>query len=296
MVFKILRRKNIEDSLVESTRQYLVGHLQRPQKLDNIDDTDIEFGISDYPDAAFEKAHSHSQTREFHYILKGMTEYMDLDTEEVLRFSTGDFYVIYPGTRYSQRVKEDTRLLFAKFPSGNDKILEAESDAILDWAKEKLRVEREDFQGPGSLKPNSLKPATTAAIVDSQNRILMIKRRDSGKWTMPGGTMELDESLESCLLREVHEETGLDVEIETVIGTYTDPATLIAYSDGEVRREFSILFLCRPKNDALSHDDESTEARWIDLKDIGALPLATSQKRRLEDVIEHLRSKRLFIR
>jgi hypothetical protein len=56
------------------------------------------------------------------------------------------------------------------------------------------------------------------------------------------------------------------------------------------------LFLCRPKNDAISIDDESTEARWIDVDEVGLLPVASSQRRRLEDVAEHLRSKHLFIR
>ena len=67
-------------------------------------------------------------------------------------------------------------------------------------------------------KANSMRPAAAVAIIDD-DKILMLKRMDNGKWTMPGGTMELDESLIDCAIREVKEETGLDVQVKEVIGT-----------------------------------------------------------------------------
>ena len=45
-----------------------------------------------------------------------------------------------------------------------------------------------------------------------------------------------------CAIREVHEETGLQIRITGLIGTYTDPHILIAYSDGEVRQEFTFVY------------------------------------------------------
>jgi 8-oxo-dGTP diphosphatase len=296
MGFKSLKRAAIEDSLIGTTRQYLVGNLAKPQMLDHIDDRDIEFGISDYTEAASEGAHSHSRAKEYQLILKGMTEYQDLDTGEVHRFVMGDFYVIYPGTKYIQRIKQDTRILFAKFPEGNDKISEQASEVVCRWAEEKLRVERLDLHGPNAPASNSLVPATAAAILDNENRLLLVERRDSGKWTMPGGTMEMNESLEQCIKREIREETGLDVALEGVIGTYTDPNNRVAYSDGEVRREFSIVFFCRPKNTSVSLDDESTAVRWVPIEEVGCLPVAESQKRRLDDVVDYLKTQRIFVR
>ena len=103
-----------------------------------------------------------------------------------------------------------------------------------------------------------LSPPRRAAILDGENRLLLIERRDSGNWAMPGGTMEMDESLEECVIREIREETRIDATIEGVIGTYSDPENRIAYSDGEVRREFSIVFFGRPNKTAITLDDEST--------------------------------------
>ena len=296
MAFKSIARKEIERSLDGTTRQYLAGKLARPQSLNHIEDNDIEIGISDYREAGSEDAHSHSRAKEYQWILKGMTEYLDLDTEAVHRFTTGDFYVIYPGTRYIQRVKRDTRILFAKIPAGNDKILEDAPEAVLQWASRRLRVKRLDLQGGDAPAPNSLVPATAAAIIDGRSRLLLVERRDSGKWAMPGGTMEMEESLDECIKREVREETGIDVTIEGVVGTYSDPDNRIAYSDGEVRREFSIVFFGRPDRMAITLDDESTAARWVPIDEIGSLPVAASQRRRLDDVLEFLRSRRVFVR
>ena len=296
MPFKSISRNELESSLVGTTRQYLVGKLARPQSLNHVDDGDIEFGISNYKEAAFEDAHSHSRAKEYQLILKGMTEYLDLDSGAVHRFATGDFYVIYPGTRYIQRIKQDTRILFAKVPAGNDKVAEDAPKEVLQWANNRLRVDRLDLHGADAPPANSLVPATAAAIIDGENRLLLIERRDSGKWAMPGGTLEMEESLEECIIREIREETGIDASIEGVIGTYSNPENRIAYSDGEVRREFSIVFFGRPDNAAITVDDESTSARWVPIDEIRSLPVAASQRRRLDDVLEFLRSRRVFVR
>ncbi|EDN65187.1 conserved hypothetical protein [Beggiatoa sp. PS] len=58
----------------------------------------------------------------------------------------------------------------------------------------------------------------------------------------PGGTLEFGESLTDCAKREVKEEAGYDVNITHLIGTYTDPRVVVAYTDGEVRQEFTFLY------------------------------------------------------
>ncbi len=242
MPFRSINAASIEASLGDETRQYLAGELKLPQLLAHIHDADIEVGISHYAASAFEPAHRHARAKEYQYVLRGMTEYQDVDTGEVHRFTAGDFYAIYPGTSYVQRIKRDTRILFIKYPAGNDKEPVPVEAAVDAWAREPLRVARIDFNGQQNAPaPNALKPAVAVAVFDGANRLLLVKRRDSGYWAMPGGTMELSDSLESCATREVLEETGVDIAIAGMIGTYTDPATIIAYSDGEVRREFSIL-------------------------------------------------------
>lgn len=66
-------------------------------------------------------------------------------------------------------------------------------------------------------------------IVREDGRILMIQRRDNGKWEPPGGVLEIDESIPDGLRREVLEETGLQVEPEVLTGVYKNmPRGIIA--------------------------------------------------------------------
>jgi 8-oxo-dGTP diphosphatase len=283
-----LSARTIEEALTGRSRQYLVGKLNLPQALSHIDDDDLEVGISTYSEPSVEPAHRHARAKEYQYVLKGMTEYMDLDTREVHRFVAGDFYVIYPGTTYLQRIKRDTRILFFKYPGGNDKETVPCDAEALAWADTPLRVKRLDLTaGEASPEPNSLKPAVAVAVFDEQDRLLLVKRRDSGFWAMPGGTMELTESVEMCAQREVREETGVEITITGIIGTYTDPGTIIAYSDGEVRREFSIVLAASARATPLTLDEESTKAVWAELGAIETYPMVGSQRRRVVDVVAY---------
>ena len=101
---------------------------------------------------------------------------------------------------------------------------------------------RDYFYDAEAPKPNSIRPAAAVALFDSRGNILLLRRKDNDKWTMPGGTLDFGESLTDCAIREVHEETGLQIRITGLIGTYTDPHILIAYSDGEVRQEFTFVY------------------------------------------------------
>jgi 8-oxo-dGTP pyrophosphatase MutT (NUDIX family) len=62
--------------------------------------------------------------------------------------------------------------------------------------------------------------SVAAAIIDDQGCFLAIRRADNGQWEPPGGVLELDESIEAGLIREVAEETGLTVEPIALTGVY----------------------------------------------------------------------------
>lgn len=66
--------------------------------------------------------------------------------------------------------------------------------------------------------------AACAVIADeSGEKVLLQKRSDNHKWGLPGGLMELDESIEQTVLREVKEETDLDIELVDFIGVFINP-------------------------------------------------------------------------
>jgi len=102
--------------------------------------------------------------------------------------------------------------------------------------------------------------------------------------------------LTSCAIREVREETGLQIRITGLIGKYTDPHILITCSDGEVRQEFTFAYAAEIEFGELKSDDESKEAAWVPLSSAVELPLAESQRLRLKDVMEYQKERRTFLR
>ncbi|MFE2559825.1 NUDIX domain-containing protein [Streptomyces sp. NPDC059352] len=144
----------------------------------------------------------------------------------------------------------------------------------------------EYYDDPDAPRPNSLVVAASAVVTDEHGRVLLQRRRDNDLWALPGGAMEMGDSLPGTAVREVKEETGLDVEITGLVGTYTDPRHVIAYSDGEVRRQFNICFTARVVGGALAISDESTELRFVALEEIGSLPMHDTQRLRIQHFLE----------
>lgn len=143
-------------------------------------------------------------------------------------------------------------------------------------------------------KANRLVPAASAIVTDKRGRILLHRRSDNDLWGLPGGTMEIGESIAETIIREVEEETGLDVQPMYIVGIYTNPGHVIAYSDGEVRQEFSICFACSVTGGELRVSDESTALSFFTAKQIERIPLHESIRQRIRDYRQ--RSKKSTIR
>jgi len=284
--------------LKNTTRQYLAGKLSKPQELQYFEEDRAEIGISSYEDFSYELPHSHTKAREYMYLISGFTEYKDIDSKEVFKFKTGDFYQILPETKYAQRSKPGTKILFIKVPAGNDKINIQPDRELMSWLEEHINPVRKDYiDDPYAPKPNSIHPAAAVAITNRENEILLIRRQDSGNWSLPGGTQNLGENLATCAIREVFEETGLEVKIIDIIGIYTNPKTVIEYSDGEVRQEFLILFLGSIQKGTLKLDTiESSEYCWIKLSKSISLQMTEPQKQRLKDIIDFQKNSYRVIR
>ena len=163
------------------------------------------------------------------------------------------------------------------------------------WIVEEDTLARKDYYHQSDApKPNSLVPAVSAVVTDSDGRILLHKRSDNFLWSLPGGAMELGESVEQAVIREVKEETGFDVEVLRCIGIYSDPGHVIAFSDGEVRQQFSICFACRIVGGELSVSSESVQVRFFTREELERLDLHPAQRIRIQDFLA--RQERAFIR
>src|SRR5260370_10851 len=102
------------------------------------------------------------------------------------------------------------------------------------------------YDDPEAPIANSLVPSANVVVSNTAGQILMIKRSDNDNWAIPGGAMDIGESLPQTAVRETSEETGIHCEITGLVGIYTDPRHVILYtSDGEARQEFSVVFTAR---------------------------------------------------
>ena len=96
------------------------------------------------------------------------------------------------------------------------------------------------YDDPAAPPANSIVPAANVVVIDADQRILMIKRSDNGNWAVPGGALDLGESLPETAVREVREETGIECEVTGLVGIFTDPKHLIHFtSKDEVRQELA---------------------------------------------------------
>jgi 8-oxo-dGTP diphosphatase len=95
--------------------------------------------------------------------------------------------------------------------------------------------------------------SVAAAIIDDQGRFLAIRRADNGRWEPPGGVLELDESIQQGLIREVAEETGLTVEPIALTGVYKNMQRGIV----------ALVFRCAIVRHTSNPRDEVDEIAWL---------------------------------
>lgn len=128
-------------------------------------------------------------------------------------------------------------------------------------------------------------PSVVAIVQDEHGRVLMIHKTDNDKWALPGGGHEPGESIADTVVREVKEETGYDVRVESLTGTYTNPKHVMAYDDGEVRQQFSIAFRASVLGGEAKTSSESSAVEWLTVEQIDELDLHPSMRLRLEHAL-----------
>jgi ADP-ribose pyrophosphatase YjhB (NUDIX family) len=123
------------------------------------------------------------------------------------------------------------------------------------------------YDEPNGPKANSMVPSVNVVVASDNDEILLVRRSDNDNWAIPGGAIELGESMTQAAIRETKEESGIDCEITGLVGIYTDPKHVILYtSNGEARQEFSIVLTGRPVGGDLTPSSESSEVRWVTIR------------------------------
>ncbi|MFJ8092501.1 NUDIX hydrolase [Streptomyces griseofuscus] len=145
------------------------------------------------------------------------------------------------------------------------------------------------FRDPNAPMANSVVPSVTAFVCDDAGRLLVIHKTDNNLWALPGGGHDIGERIGDTVVREVEEETGIKVEVDGIIGLYTDPEHVLAYDDGEVRQQFSICFRAHPVGGSLRMSSESKEVRWIDPTNLGSLDIHPSMRLRIQHGLDETR-------
>ena len=108
-------------------------------------------------------------------------------------------------------------------------------------------------------------------ILDDHRRLLMIHRIDNNTWSIPGGSMEPGESLEDTARREVHEETGLEIDSLGLMGVYSGMDYHYVYPNGDEVYNVTAAYVSgNPTGQLTAGDSETNEIKWFRLEEIPA--------------------------
>jgi 8-oxo-dGTP pyrophosphatase MutT (NUDIX family) len=105
-------------------------------------------------------------------------------------------------------------------------------------------------------------------VVDTHNRLLLMKRSDSGCWGPPGGATEPGERVEEAAKRETLEETGLAIGEMSLFGVFSGPELYYKYPNGDEVYNVTIVYLSRDFIGEVKLDHEHTEFGWFALEEI----------------------------
>ncbi|REK56587.1 MAG: NUDIX hydrolase [Thermobacillus sp.] len=138
--------------------------------------------------------------------------------------------------------------------------------------------------------------ACRGIILDGEGNVLLVRRADNGRWVMPAGAMELDESVLDALNREMREETGLEVEEAELVAVYSDPERYSYRSWGCDSQMLAFVFaVTRRSGELVRQTPETVDAAFFDPddlpEDVPALYIET-----IEDLKAYRRTGKVIVK
>ncbi|MEW5567810.1 NUDIX hydrolase [Rossellomorea marisflavi] len=107
--------------------------------------------------------------------------------------------------------------------------------------------------------------AAAGFVENAKDEILLVKTRRDGQWVFPGGQIEVGENLIDGVVREIKEESGMDVMVSHLVGVFSNTATYEGHSGVKiVPTKVMFDFVCKPLGGEFTTSDETSEALWVD--------------------------------
>ncbi|MDN4606997.1 NUDIX hydrolase [Sporosarcina highlanderae] len=130
--------------------------------------------------------------------------------------------------------------------------------------------------------------AAGGLVENSKGEILLVKERRGGHWVFPGGQVEVGENLMDGVIREVKEESGIDVIVSHLVGVYSNTATYEGHSGVKiVPTKVMFDFVCQPIGGALTTSDETSDSRWVNKEDVLDMVTAPALRTRYQAYLDY---------
>ena len=118
------------------------------------------------------------------------------------------------------------------------------------------------------------------AVIKQGRRVVVVRRKApplEGQWSIPGGLVEVGETLRQAVAREAREETGLTVEVGKLLEVFE---RILPDARGRTKHHFVLLdYLCRPVAGRLRAGSDAARALWVTASELDELAIAESAKR-----------------
>jgi ADP-ribose pyrophosphatase YjhB (NUDIX family) len=134
-------------------------------------------------------------------------------------------------------------------------------------------------------KQKILVPGTGAIVLNERGEVLLMLRADDGTWGLPGGFMDLGETVCESLRRELREELGLESRDEELFAIYSGPEFETKHENGEETAGITNLFVVRHYDGTPRNSEESRELRFVKPTDLPE-PMNGSSLRFIRDFLE----------
>ena len=139
-------------------------------------------------------------------------------------------------------------------------------------------------------KEGKIRLGCSAIIFDeSKTKALLTERADNKQWCLPSGGVDSGETVEEACIREVYEETRLNVCVTRLVGVYSDPNRMVEYPDGNKAHIIAISFEAKIIGGKLGLSDETTDYGYFTIEEMNDLDMLLNHKERIIDALKNVK-------